>query len=60
MNELKKELVSLRIPETLNKKLAEHVAALGISKNAFILGLIHKELFKSTDKAIPPPSTQAF
>lgn len=47
MNALKKELVSLRIPESLNKKLAEHVAPLGISKNAFILGLIHREILKN-------------
>lgn len=51
MNTLKKELVSVRIPEPLNRKLAEHVAPLGMSKNAFILSLINKELSqnKTTD-----------
>ena len=44
MNVPKKELVSVRIPEELNKKLTEHVTPLGISKNAFILGLIYREL----------------
>ena len=44
MDSLKKELVSLRIPEILNRKLAEYVAPLGMSKNAFILSLIYREL----------------
>lgn len=46
MKLLKKELVSVRIPTELNKKLAEHVAAKGISKTAFILTLIDKEISK--------------
>lgn len=46
MKPLKKELVSVRIPKELNKKLAEHVAAKGISKTAFILTLIDKEVSK--------------
>ncbi len=45
----KKELVSVRIPEALNKKLAEHVAKIGISKTSFILQLINKELQKERD-----------
>lgn len=44
MNSLKKELVSVRIPIELNKKFTNHVSALGISKTAFFLGLLHKEL----------------
>ena len=36
MNVPKKELVSVRIPEELNKKLTEHVTPLGISKNALM------------------------
>lgn len=46
MKLFKKELVSVRIPTELNKKLAEHVAAKGISKTAFILTLIDKEISK--------------
>lgn len=45
MNSLKeKELVSVRIPIEMNKQLTEHVKQLGISKNAFILTLLNKEL----------------
>lgn len=47
MKPSEKELVSVRIPKELNKKLAEHVSAMGISKAAFILNLINKELKKS-------------
>jgi|GEM_PF-3566472 len=47
MNSLKKkELVSLRIPPDLNKRLANHVKPMGLSKNAFILGLVNRELDK--------------
>lgn len=41
---LEKELVSVRIPKELNKKLSLYVKKMGISKNAFILTLINKEL----------------
>lgn len=48
MNSLeKKELVSLRIPSETNQKLSAHVKKLGISKNAFVLTLLSKELKKS-------------
>ena len=40
----KKEMLSLRIPKELNQKLTERVTPMGISKCAFILNLIHKEL----------------
>lgn len=40
----KKELVSVRIPQQLNKRLAEYLEPKGVSKNAFILGLINREL----------------
>ena len=39
-----KELVSVRLPKALNKKLAKHVKPMGLSKNAFILSLINREL----------------
>ena len=48
MNSLKKELVSVRIPVNLNKKFSDYVAKIGISKTAFILGLIYKELEKES------------
>ena len=41
-----KELVSVRIPKALNKRLAEYVAQIGMSKTALILKLIHDELSK--------------
>lgn len=40
----KKQLLSVRIPMEINKQLSEHVKQLGISKNAFILTLLNKEL----------------
>jgi len=46
VNTQKKELVSLRIPAKLNKKLTEYLAPIGLSKNAYILSLIYKELKK--------------
>ena len=53
MNPSDKELVSVRIPKDLNKKLADHVAKLGISKTAFILGLINREISKSQSGKAP-------
>ena len=41
---IKKKLVSLRIPEEMNKQLAEYLAPKGMTKNSFILGLISREL----------------
>ena len=40
----KKEMVSVRVPQALNKKLTEYLAPRGITKNSFILGLINREL----------------
>ena len=39
-----KQMLSVRIPKELNKSLGAHVAAIGASKNSFILMLIAKEL----------------
>ena len=50
MNSLKKELVSVRIPIELNTEFANHVAKIGVSKNAFILGLIYDELKKESSE----------
>lgn len=47
MNATKKELLSVRIPKWLNEKLTDHVTKLGITKTAFILVLINKELFET-------------
>ena len=44
----RKELLSLRIPPELNRRLANHVKPMGLSKNAFILGLVNRELEQST------------
>ena len=48
-----RQLVSVRLSAEMNKKFAEHVAKLGISKNAFIINLINKELSK-TNKSVKP------
>lgn len=45
--ENKRELVTLRIPASTNQKLASITRDLGISKNAFLLNLINKEIRKS-------------
>ena len=49
MKLIEKELVSVRIPKELNKKLTALVAEKGISKTAFILTLIDKEISKKSD-----------
>jgi hypothetical protein len=41
---VKKEMLSVRIPETLNRKLEQHVKQIGVSKAGYILTLIAKEL----------------
>lgn len=47
MDKKKKELISVRLPTALNKKLARHVSVMGLSKSAFIIGLINNELSKN-------------
>ena len=44
-----KQLVPVRLSVEINKKFTEHVAKLGLSKNAFILNLILQEL-KQTEQ----------
>lgn len=51
---LKRVLVSIRMPEEMNKELTELVEPLGLSKNAFIIGLIHKALKKKAPPASKP------
>lgn len=54
---IKKELISVRLPPAINKKFTEHVHALGISKNAFLLNIINKELLKAQKKNVLIPRT---
>lgn len=44
---MKKESLSIRIPTEINKKFTDYVEQLGMTKNAFILNLIHKEIKKA-------------
>ena len=44
---IKKNNLTIRIPININKKFTKHVSKIGISKNAFILNLINKELNKT-------------
>lgn len=39
-----KQMLSVRIPREMNKELDDYVAAIGASKNSFVLMLIAKEL----------------
>lgn len=41
-----KRQIGIRVPNELDKRLENHVNKIGISKAAFILGLIYKELQK--------------
>lgn len=41
-----KRQIGIRVPNELDKRLENHVKQIGISKGAFILGLIYKELQK--------------
>lgn len=42
-----KERLTVRLPKELNQKLTEYLEPKGIPKNAFILGLINRELDKA-------------
>ncbi len=43
-----KNVFSIRIPPAVNEKLVERAETIGISKNAVILNILHKEF--SADK----------
>ena len=43
-----KRQIGLRIPKELDERLEKHVEKIGISKPAFILGLIFAELEKQS------------
>lgn len=44
MTQNKKERISLRLPEDINKTLGMLSEGMGISKNAYLLMLINKEI----------------
>ena len=48
MQKQDKKQIGIRIPKELNEQLEKHVAKIGISRPAFILGLIYKELERAT------------
>lgn len=41
---MSKEMLSVRIPKEMNARLTEYLRAIGITKNAFILSLIRREM----------------
>ena len=49
MQEQNKKQIGICIPRDLDEQLEKHVAKIGISKPAFILGLIYKELERVTN-----------
>ena len=51
MQENKKQ-IGVRIPKELNERLERHVEKIGISKPAFILGLIYNELEKAKTQKV--------
>ena len=51
-----KRQIGIRIPRELDKTLESHVEKIGISKAAFILQLIYREL--KSELAHIPPTTQ--
>lgn len=46
-----KKQFGIRIPKELDARLENHVRKIGISKQAFILGLIFRELEKTDNRA---------
>lgn len=50
-----KRQIGVRIPLELDERLESHVNKIGISKAAFILGLIYKELKKEESETIATP-----
>lgn len=43
-DEVRKELVSIRIPEKLNEQFTDYVKQKGLTKSAFLLNYIHQVL----------------
>lgn len=39
-----REMISVRIPKEMNRALTDYLKTIGLTKNAFILSLIKKEL----------------
>lgn len=46
----KKQMVSVRIPESLNKKFSDYCERIGMSKSQMIISLIVRELGRNTQK----------
>lgn len=53
-----KRQVGIRIPLELDKQLEAHVKKIGISRAAFILGLVYKELNKDPSIQNTPSSKE--
>ncbi len=47
MTQLDKERLTVRLPSELNEKLTSITSNLGLTKNAFVLNLIIREIKKS-------------
>ena len=45
-----KRQIGIRIPQELDKRLEEHVSKIGISKAAFILSILYRELEATAHK----------
>lgn len=45
-----KEMVSVRIPKEMNAQLTSYLKPIGITKNAFIISLLQRELKKANGK----------
>ena len=56
MQEQNKKQLGIRIPKELNEQLERHVAKIGISKPAFVLGLVYKEM-ERVSRAQPTVAT---
>lgn len=45
-----KNVFSIRIPTAVNEKLVQCAESIGISKNAVILNILHKEFSKDAER----------
>ncbi len=46
----KKSVFTLRVPIAMNEKLIKRAESIGITKNAVILSIIHKEFSKDAER----------
>ena len=54
-----RQTLTVRIPREQNKRLAEHVEKIGLTKAGLILNLINQELSKGQNEKQPAQSEQA-